>query len=674
MAGGRQVGRASLGGLSVPLALQADFAGLGRAQRVRRRRLLLKSFSRWRQLLEVQAATRRQLDAATRRAAKRLQGRTLSAWLHAAHVRQGSQGLAACEQLLQQHVRRKQALLQLRVFTAWRHSCAEAEAGCRLAALFASQRQRAHQRAVLAVLQDYAHARGDKRRAGARAARHRDCWLLAHTWSAWRHSTCAAHEAAVLEAQHSQTLLARAVCRWQTMSAALAAAAAADAAEGRQAVLQRRWQLSRLRAVFDAWRLHVLVEAAAHAAAHSSEVQGQLAQVQQLLAVVPGLQEERCGLQQQLSTAAAAKAELLCIVEAQRQQLQQAEADHQQQLAALQAEHHADVTMLQEQLRQASAAADDTLQHVQQLQEHHAHAQAQQQQLEQQMAQQKAELELRAAQQQQHLDHAQHVWEQQVAQEQKLLQQLATRKGQCGELALQLKRCTDKLSEQTSALAAVKGELTATQRQLAAARALSRDKGLCLTEKAVSAERGRTELQQQLAQEVAAADALRRQVAGLQQQLKAAAQERQQRSDDDARLAHRHECELAALRAQVLERDDTLAGMRDSMAAVQGQLSSQQVKVLAELGQLRTGWRQAKAIIKQQRRTIKVLQQEMPLQVSTGRQPLKQLPSQPQQPQQASRLGSLAQTPGASLSTRYPITASVLAARDGVGRREGVGS
>jgi chromosome segregation ATPase len=156
------------------------------------------------------------------------------------------------------------------------------------------------------------------------------------------------------------------------------------------------------------------------------------------------------------------------------------------------------------------------------------------------------------------------------------MEQLATRKAQCQELASQLKRCTEKLNTQTAAVQSVKAELTETQNQLAAARALSRNKSLTLTEKAVSAERGRSQLEQQLAQQELANRQLQQQLSELQKQLE------HQRAHVEARkvaAVAEQRADVLRMQEQLAQKDDVIAQLKDSMGAVQAQLASQQAKV-----------------------------------------------------------------------------------------------
>lgn len=627
--------------LYVPLALQASFVQASRSQRLRRRWLLVKAFSRWvsappaplqcacllclcrgrvhaniaacisallvdkfpaaaavactnpcrwSQLLELLADEHRRMAAAGRHAARRLQRRAWGAWKQ--HILQQRRllpnGLShEAHHMLQRHVKSRQLLLLLRVLSAWRASCREAADCRRTAALLAQQQRRRMQRLVLTALADNAVRQYSKRCRQQKADTHRMGVLQQKAWFAWKDSIGLAHAAAAWQAQRSQQLLARVVCRWQQLSAAVTAAAAAGAKESRLAHLQRRRELGALRAAYSIWRTAAL-EAVAETALQTvdaareqlQQLQSQHAQDQQRLQQLPGLLEQQSDLQQQRSAAAAAKVELEQMVERQQQQMQQAAAHHQQQMAALQSQHELGVTVLQEQLQQACANADETMQQLQRLQEQHQQLlmeqQSRQHDLEQQVAVQKQELEQQARQQLHRLDQQQLQWNQQQRQDARLVEQLANRKAQCQELALQLKRCTEKLNTQTAAVQSVKAELTEAQSQLAAARALSRNKSLTLTEKAVAAERGRSQLEQRLAQQELSNRELQLQLADVQRQLD------QQRAHAEARRVAamaEQRAEMLRLQEHVAQKDDIIAQLRDSMGAVQAQLASQQAKV-----------------------------------------------------------------------------------------------
>lgn len=546
--------------------------------------------NRWGQLLELRAAEERRTAAAGRHAARRLQRRTFVAWVQ--HVQEQQRllpnGLShETHHMLQQHFKHRQLLLQLRVVGAWRANCREAADRRRTAYLLARQQNRRIQRLVLTALADNAEVKYVKRCRQQRADRHRVGVLLQTAWYAWKDSIGLSHAAAAWQAQRSQQLLARVVCRWQQLSAAVTAAAAAGAKESRLAHLQRRRELGTLRAAYSTWRV-TAVEAAAEVAAQAAhaaqdqlqQLQQHHAQDQQRLHQLPALLERQPELQQQLAVMAAAKVELEHTVERQQMQLQQATAQHQQQVAALQSEHQLGVTVLQEQLQGACTGADETMQQLQLLQQQHQQLlmeqQARRQHLEQQVAQQKQELEQQARQQLQRLDQQQQQWNQQQRQDQKLMEQLANRKAQCQELASQLKRCTEKLNTQTATVQSVKAELNETQNQLAAARALSRNKSLTLTEKAMSAERGRSQLEQQLAQQELSNRQLQQQLAELQKQLG------HQRAHVEARqvaAVAEQRADVLRMQEQLAQKDDVIAQLKDSMGAVQAQLASQQAKV-----------------------------------------------------------------------------------------------
>lgn len=628
------------GALNVPLALQASFVQASRSQRLRRRWLLVKAFSRWvsalpaalyctcllclcrgrvhvnmatcisallvdkfaaaavactnpcrwRQLLELLADEHRCMAAAGRHAARRLQRRAWGAWKQYILQQQRllPNGLShEAHHMLQRHVKSRQLLLLLRVVSAWRASCREAADCRRTAALLAQQQRRRMQRLVLTALADNAVRQCSKHCRQQKADKHRMGVLQQKAWFAWKDSIGLAHAAAAWQAQRSQQLLARVVCRWQQLSAAVTAAAAAGAKESRLAHLHRRRELGALRAAYSIWRTAAL-EAVAGTALQTvdaareqlQQLQSQHVQDQQRLQQLPGLLEQQSDLQQQLAAAAAAKVELEQVVERQQQQMQQAAAHHQQQMAALQSQHELGVTVLQEQLQQACANADETMQQLQRLQEQHQQLlmeqQSRQHDLEQQVAVQKQELEQQARQQLHRLDQQQLQWNQQQRQDAHLVAQLANRKAQCQELALQLKRCTEKLNAQTAAVQLVKAELTEAQSQLAAARALSRNKSLTLTEKAVAAERGRSQLEQRLAQHELSNRELQLQLADVQRQLD------QQRAHAEARKVAamaEQRAEMLRLQHDLGQKDDIIAQLRDSMGAVQAQLASQQTKV-----------------------------------------------------------------------------------------------
>lgn len=545
---------------------------------------------RWCQLLQQQAAEDSRLAAAARIAGRRLQRRVWAAWVQSMQDKQHMHPSGLSHEVhlrLQQHMKGRHRQQMLRVLSTWRHSCREASMRRRTAQLLARQKRRHMQHLVLAALADHADRQHAKRCQQLKADKHRVGVLLQKAWFVWKDSIGLSHAAAAWQAQQSQQLLARAVCRWQQLSAALSAAAVAGATESRLAHLQRRRELAALRSAYTAWRLSALQSAADASAQGAVNAQAELLQLQQQhlqdqqqLQQLSVLVQQQADLHQQLAAASTAKLEFEHMVERQQQQLQQDANKHQQQLAALQSEHQMGVTVLQEQLQQACTNADETMHQLQRLQQQHsqllAEQQARKQQLEQQVLQQKQELEQQARQQLQRLDQQQQQWNQQQRQDQHLLEQLASRKAQCQELALQLKRCTEKLNTQTAAVQSVKAELTETQSQLAAARALSRNKSLTLTEKAVAAERGRSKLEQQLAMQEASNRQLQQQLADVQRQLD------QHRSCLEARrvaATAEQRADLLRLQEQLAQKDDIIAQLKDSMGAVQAQLASQQAKV-----------------------------------------------------------------------------------------------
>jgi polyhomeotic-like protein 1 len=246
------------------------------------------------------------------------------------------------------------------------------------------------------------------------------------------------------------------------------------------------------------------------------------------------------------------------VVQKQQQELEQQVSSHTQQLAALAREHQAAATVMQEQLDQAATGADEATQQLQQMQLQQA-----QQQLEQQLKQQLLEHQLQQHQQrQQQLD----------AREVELQQQLAASKAQSKELAGQLRKCSDKLNQQTQAVHALKRSLESTQDQLAFATNATRDQNMSITQQAIAAEKERFRAQQLLHSEQAAALKLQQQVQGLQQQLQ------EQRAAGDAAAAQ-HGLEVGRLAEQLALKDQAVEQLQSSLAALQGRLTSQQNKV-----------------------------------------------------------------------------------------------
>jgi chromosome segregation ATPase len=249
---------------------------------------------------------------------------------------------------------------------------------------------------------------------------------------------------------------------------------------------------------------------------------------------------------------------LLQVVQKQQQELEQQSSSHTQQLSALAREHQAAATVMQEQLDQAAAGADEATQQLQQIQLQQA-----QQQLEQQLKQQSLEHRLQQAQQRQ---------QQLEAQAGELQQQLAASKAQAKELAGQLRKCSDKLNQQTQAVHALKRSLYSTQDQLAFATNATRDQNMNITQQAIAAEKERFRAQQLLHSEQAAVLKLQQQVQGLQQQLQ------EQRLAGEATAAQ-HGLEVGRMADQLALKDQAMQQLQGSLATLQGRLTSQQNKV-----------------------------------------------------------------------------------------------
>jgi chromosome segregation ATPase len=249
---------------------------------------------------------------------------------------------------------------------------------------------------------------------------------------------------------------------------------------------------------------------------------------------------------------------VLQVVQKQQQELQQQASSHTQQLEAIAREHQAAATVMQEQLAQAASGTDEATQQLQQMQLQQA-----QQQLEQQLKQQSLEHQLQQHQQRQ---------QQLEAREMELQQQLAGSKAQAKELAGQLRKCSDKLNQQTQAVHALKRTLESTQDQLAIASNATRDQNMSITQQAIAAEKERFRAQQLLHSEQAAALKLQQQLQGLQQQL-----QEQQAAGEAA--AAQHALEVGRLAEQLALKDQSMEHLQSSLAALQGRLTSQQNKV-----------------------------------------------------------------------------------------------
>ncbi|KAF6252311.1 hypothetical protein COO60DRAFT_541027 [Scenedesmus sp. NREL 46B-D3] len=650
---------------SVPLQVQLSFLGAARAQKLHRRWLLVKAWHRWQQLLQVRDQRELRLAAAAVHHKRCCKRKAWSAWqqhVHQVRMERGHpEGVdrPALLHLALQRCRMKQQVLLLRVIRAWWMQMQRAAAARRAAEGVAAGRQRWLLQQALQVLARNVQHSAHKQRQLQKAQQFCTTQQVRCCWSVWRQGVAEARVGAAQQAQQSQQLLLRVALRWQRLSAA---AAAADARCWRLEQLQARQEHGLLSNCFAKWRCWTLQASTAAKAVKLQQAQQQLAvlkqqvqQEQQQVAGIAELQQQFAGLQQQLEAALASKSGLELVVQKQQQELEQNGSSHAQQLSALAREHQAAATVMQEQLDQAANGADEATQQLQQMQMQQA-----QQQLQQQLKQQSLEHQLQQQQQRQ---------QQLEAREGELQQQLAASKAQAKELAGQLRRCSDKLNQQTQAVHALQRSLECAQDRLAFATSATRDQNTSITQQAVAAEKERLRTQQLLHNAQAAALKLQQQVQGLQRRLQ------EQQAAGEA-VAAQHGLEAGRLAEQLALRDQAVEQLQGSLAALQDRLASQQTKVLAEVAHMRSGWSQAKCIIKQQRKTIK--QQDLRLQlalngalpgVALGNAPVL-LQNQPEQLENGCAAGMAANNAAAegdrlaagvrSVAEIFPITSFVL--------------